>query len=405
VSDKCKICLLPWSHLFYGSDGNVYPCCKLEGKNSKYVVGKSTDSVDTLWNSPVLKELRKSFMEQKITDACNTQCFNSINSLNIYVSQADNNRKEQWFSETAPDGTFRKNFTVWNLVASNLCNYKCAYCSILLSSRFYEDKDILSVIPKHSSQREITQQHYKAFESKEQMLKLFKENIDMIEKIYFAGGETHLQDGYNEMFEMLIETGKTDIYFEYYTNMSGFHYKGKNVLELIEQFPNGHIVGSVDTMGKRAEYIRYGTIWSNVEKQREFMLTKHPKVNFILQPVISNMNIYTLPDFHLDWFNKGFVRKDNVRYIPLEEPEEMNITVMPVKLKDDVSRKYEGYLVWLSKEKSTEVNKVTPVEKVNMFLAEMRKPSIRTEDEFKLFVAKQNITRKLKFKEIFTEFA
>ena len=398
------MCMLPWSHLFYSSDGNVYPCCRLDGKGSRYIAGKTTDSVDKIWNSDVMKNLRKSFMEGNVSDECNTQCFNSINPLNVYLDYPKETQ-DKWISETSPDGTFRKNFITWNLVASNVCNYKCAYCTIVLSSRFYEDRHLMKLLPKHSNQREITQQFFKSFPNKQYMLDVFKEHINMIERIHFAGGETHLQDGYLEMLDMLIEAGRTDTYIEFYSNMSGFNFQGRNFLELLSNFPKAHIVGSLDTLGKRAEYIRYGTSCDNVERQRVIMMEKYPKVNFIIQPVVSNMSIFTFPDFHLDWYNKGYLGKDMVRYIPLEEPEEMHVSVMPDKVKEKVLERWKPYVEWISDVESTRLNRAKPIEKINQILNELKKPPIRSEMEFKLFVAKTNITRNIKFGDIFTEFS
>ena len=134
-------------------------------------------------------------------------------------------------------------------------------------------------------------------------------------------------------------------------------------------------------------------------------MEKYPKVNFIIQPVVSNMSIFTFPDFHLDWYNKGYLGKDMVRYIPLEEPEEMHVSVMPDKVKEKVLERWKPYVEWISDVESTRLNRAKPIEKINQILNELKKPPIRSEMEFKLFVAKTNITRNIKFGDIFTEFS
>ena len=393
-----KYCLWPWCHLYYNTDKGVYPCCKL-ANIEKFKLGNTNDSIDDLWNSNKLKKLRKDFIENNPPQECFDMCINNNNPYNIYIPENHLERKKEYYENTDLDGTFKKNFIIYNMAASNFCNFKCAYCSINYSNRFYDDRHILNILGGPL----LTDKNKIAYTDKKLFLKLFEEQIPHLEKIYFSSGESHLQEIYYDMLDLLISKKRLDINIEFITNLSGFEFKKRNILDLLKQFTNITLVASVDCMGKREEYIRYGTKWYDIEKNREEIL-KYPTIKFLLQPVVTSFSLFSLPDFHFDWYKKGFINNDNIRYIILENPKEMRINNIPKSLKLKIENKLELYINTLKNEKNTQANKMTPYEKVKLILEIMRcSPTISTE-QLQFFIMKHNITRNIKFKDVFIEF-
>jgi hypothetical protein len=391
-------CLWPWIHMYYNSDKGVYPCCKLTGYD-EYKVGETSESVERLWNSDVMKKLRVDFMNGNIPTLCKEKCFSISTPLSLHIPPDQWAKKDEYYRDTKPDGTFRKNLIVWNLAPSNLCNFKCAYCSINRSSRFYENRGILDIL----NHTKTTQQHYVAYDDKHKMLKTFEEELPHLEKIYFSGGESSIQEFYYDMLKLMIEKKKTDIDIEFITNLSGFTFKGESVLDLFDHFSNITIIGSFDTNGKRAEYIRYGTKWDELEINREVILNRK-NLKFIMQPVVSNLSVFSLPDFHYDWYKKGFVGKDNVRYLNVDGPEESRVNNIPPALKVKVLDKYREYLEFLKDEQSTYANIMTPTVCVKKIMGLVKMPPSISNEAFKLYIAKLDIIRSIKFRDIFTEF-
>jgi len=64
-------------------------------------------------------------------------------------------------------------------------------------------------------------------------------------------------------------------------------------------------------MEKEQNLLDTELIWKDIEVNRQ-KLFEYPNIKFVAQSVISNLNLWSLPDFHYDWFSKGFLGKHNV---------------------------------------------------------------------------------------------
>lgn len=376
-------CLLPWVHLYYHTDKNVYPCCQL-ANNPQFVVGKNTESVETLWNAPVLKDLRIKIKNKQEPKECYNLCYNNINPIHVHLPEEFKQLQDYYFQNTLQDGSFKENLSLWTINESNVCNFACIYCCSEFSNQF--DKNTI-----------------KTFSSIEEQLSLFKKNVHNLKVLFLSSGETHLQSGYYEMLEWLIRENYTNIKIVAHTNMSNFKFGKRNLFELLSNFSDATVIGSLDSYEERAEYIRYGTKWKDILLTRE-ELFKYPTIKFALQPVITNLNMWSLPDFHIDWFNRGYVQKDNIRYFTLDTPAELHISVLKEEMKSKITKKYQTYLEFLKSESSTKFNAMTPYEKINQILQTMQQPPKVNLGMFEYFVLKQTIKTKTNFLKTFPEF-
>jgi hypothetical protein len=100
-------------------------------------------------------------------------------------------------------------------------------------------------------------------------------------------------------------------------------------------------------MGPRAEYIRKGTNWATVERNREQMLTICPEVDFYVSPTLSIMNADHLPDFHRAWTDKGYIRAQDLNVNILQDPAHYRIDMAPLAYKRNIKQKFEEHLEWL----------------------------------------------------------
>jgi hypothetical protein len=185
--------------------------------------------------------------------------------------------------------------------------------------------------------------------------------------------------------------------------MSGYKFGQKNFYELLSNFSNVTVFGSLDSYGQRSEYIREGTVWSDVENSRE-ILKKYSNIQFVIQSVITNLNLWSLPDFHQDWYNKGLVEKANIRYFCLNTPEYLHISVLDQKMKEKILLKYEQYLNFLKEETSTLYNAMTPLLKVKQILEAMLESPKVPVSMLQFALLKKDLKQNLKFKDIFPEF-
>lgn len=377
-------CLFPWVHMYYFTDKKVYPCCKLAG-NKKFEIGSNTEDVSALWNSSIMKEMRKGIIRGREPLECFECCYDNINPLHIHVPQEIRQNQKTFFEATGADGFFEPNLILWNVNESNVCNFACTYCCNEFSNQFEGGT-------------------LKTFDTTEEMMKNFTPHASKIKSLYLSSGETHLQPGYYKMLEYLLENNITNIEINVHTNLSGYKFGNKNLFKILNQFNNVTVFASLDSYGVRAEYIRYGTDWSTVEANRE-VLFDYPNIKFAVQTVITNLNLWSLPDFHYEWYNKGFLRKDNIRYFPLTSPEELHISVLSNNMKKEITSKYINYLEFLDDEHSTILNGVYPRTKVQEIINHMNSTSPKVNlGKFEYFILKQSVKSKMNFKKTFPEF-
>lgn len=380
-------CLFPWTHMYYHTDKGVYPCCKLAGVE-KFKLGNSTDTVETLWNSNQLKQLRKDIINKTEPSECYYHCFNNINPLHLYLPDEYRAKQEEYFLQTAEDGHHDKpsNFVIWNINESNICNFQCIYCCSEFSNQFDNTSPVR-----------------KSFDKLDSMLELFEQNIPTIEKLFLSSGESHMQKGYYKMLELLIKQNKTNIEINVHTNMSGYKFGKKNMFELLNNFSNVTVFGSLDSYGERAEYIRKGTCWKTIENTRK-ALQQYSNISFVIQAVITNLNLWSLPDFHQQWYEKGLVKKENIRYFCLTSPEYLHISVLEDHMKQKIQEKYVHYLDFLKDITSTKYNVMTPHNKVQQLLEHMMNPPKVSLSVLNFNLLKKDLANKTSFKKIFSEF-
>lgn len=383
-----KPCLFPWTHMYYHNDKKVYPCCKLAG-DSRYEVGSTSDSVETLWNSKLMKRMRVNTMNHTESLECYSHCFNNINPLHVYLPEKYFSDEEKYFLETSEDGFHPnyKNFVIWNINESNVCNFACVYCNQDFSNQFNRQISIR-----------------KSFDSTQAMLRLFKEHASNIEILFLSSGESHLQPGYYQMLHILLEQNLLDIEINVHTNMSGYMYGKEHFFELLNKFNNVTIFGSIDSYGKRAEYIRRGTCWKTIENTR-IVLKQYSKIKFVIQAVITNLNMWSLPDFHQQWIEKDLATKEDIRYFCLTAPEYFHISVLENSMKEKIEEKYTKYLNFLANTTCSKYNMMTPYKKVQQIINHMKTSSKVSLDVLNFNLLKMDLKNKLKFKEIFPEFA
>ena len=337
--DNKNFCILPWTHLYYFTDGYVYPCPKMT-TFKQMRLGKTSDSIESLWNSDVLKNLRKEMLSQSgSVPICNSQCNNSINSCKKYVGTELHSQSLNVIASTKEDGSLDTvNYVAWNIPETNVCNFSCLYCNSNYSSAWYKVDH-----PTESGSIKRT------FASPEALRATIDPYMDKVEEIHFASGESVFQESYYYILDELIKRGRQNdpkLRIFFITNMSSMFYKGRNIYELLNRFSNVTILASLDASHGRAEIIRYGSVWKNIEFTRK-QIQQYKNLKFYLQPVMSIMNILHFPNFHKDWIEKGFATYDSVRYYVLTSPKEFNIKNLPTEMKAEVTERYSNYSTYL----------------------------------------------------------
>jgi radical SAM protein with 4Fe4S-binding SPASM domain len=268
-------CVLPWIHLNTWPNGNVYPCCLTDWRNE---VGNMKDNtLEEIWNNDKMKDIRKKMLEGKKHSNCD-KCYQQES----YGLQSTRIASNGWYRDHIPTITNKTNketghnddfkLLYWDFRFSNLCNFKCRMCGSYLSSKWYDD-DIKIFGGSNLPQAIVNVNDY----SKKDIGDYIDGFINTVEEIYFAGGEPLIMDEHYMILEKLIEIGNLDVRLRYNTNLSNLKFKKWDLLELWKPFKerNGNnvsVFASIDGHGIVGEYVRKGTIWSNIEKNIKTLL-------------------------------------------------------------------------------------------------------------------------------------
>lgn len=331
LSANNSFCIIPWVHMYYFTDGYVYPCPAVAGdKNMRY--GSVTDSPELLWNSKKAKEIRKDMINGIPISECIRECNGCLNSCKTYFGNdlLENNKKI--IEDTHSDGTSQFNFVAWNVIESNLCNLKCKYCSSNYSNLWDDDKKIKTVLNESD------------FDD------LYFSKLDTVQEIWFASGEPVLQNSTYKILNKLIDLKKLDVRIRFITNLMKTEYKGRNVYDILNKFNDVIVFGSWDMNGKMGEYIRVNSKEETIKNTIRYI--KQKNIRFYLQSVMSIFNIAQYPQFHYHLYEEGLLDRDQIRYYNLHYPEKYRYSILPHKTKNEIERNLIEYKKWIS-EKST----------------------------------------------------
>jgi sulfatase maturation enzyme AslB (radical SAM superfamily) len=246
--------------------------------------------------------------------------------------------------ETQADGALdRFEMVYWDIRFSNLCNLKCRSCGHIYSSQWYQDQAKLAGPEWAKSTQVLNFAGKTEIDMWEQLIP----HLDYVEQIYFAGGEPLLMDEHYNILDELERRERFDVRLIYNTNFTNVRLKDRWVFDYWKKFESVSVGASLDGAGKIAEYVRKGTDWNVVEKNRRMMLEICPDVDFYISSTLSIFNALHLPDFHRDWVEKGLIKAQDLNVNILLDPAHYRIDIAPADYKQQIEQKFQEHLTWL----------------------------------------------------------
>lgn len=357
-----NFCSVPWLQIHTEPDGQVSPCCYYSLK-PKYTLGNwNQDKLQDIFHNEKWNDLRKQFLEGKRPSPC-SRCWKEEDSGIYSMRQQFNHRYQRWpdskninnynkfidITKTAlPDGSVGDiKLATIDLIFNNLCNFKCRSCGPGLSTSWAADTIKLG-IPVRTLQTNDNIAHMK-----EDLINLVG-MVDPYTEIHFSGGEPMMQEEHYEFLKLLIERKNTDVKIRYNTNLSTYKLKNYNAFELLKHFENVFIVGSIDAMGPKGEYIRKGFDWQValdwIKTCKEYL----PNISFGISAVYSLFNCEAAIDLHRfvcenDLFKSHTGETFGFHLNVLHFPDYIRTTVLPVETKKRVTEKIQKHIEWLEK--------------------------------------------------------
>lgn len=282
------------------SDGQYRLCCvSTEPSNEENI---KTHTPEEWLDSKTHRSAIESFAQGIWPDACKTCANNEARGLPSKRSTAD----------------LGPGISHLDIRFGNSCNLKCISCWEMSSSSIAEEAIEMQkhgIIPVNNV-LEIPNFNWASEAAIEQLIKY------PLKEIYLTGGEPMMVKHLPTLLEKLDKS----VMIRFNTNGTIYNTK---LEKLLKKFDIVNMAVSIDAIGKRAEYIRYGSNWSTIEtnfnKYKDFCSVVS------ITPTVSVLNSLYMDEVH-DWAKQN-AAEVHLNY--LENPEYLNIN----KAQDPEQRK------------------------------------------------------------------
>lgn len=298
------LCAVPFVRAFFFAPGAYRSCCS----TTHNIAGPSGQNFKEWWTSDTLNEFRDKLRDTTLPPECKKCHYQELQSGRSFRTAVNKTVEDIANPMTMPNS--------WNIAFGNICNLSCWSCSELFSSTIAQHKKTLKILPEGFVDPE---EKFQAVwpDLQANILESYQHH-DII-TITVLGGEPVYNKTVIEFLNMLVETGlsrRTRI--ELTTNGSKLNYR------LMQMLDNANwnylsVFVSVDAVGLKSEWLRYGSSWQDVESSINYY--KQHANYFEVQTVLSILNINDLPLLH------DYCADNNITHVInlLSNPDYMSI--------------------------------------------------------------------------------
>lgn len=338
-----KPCILPWVNFSTNTFGRPRVCGYSDQKIVKEADVKLKGStIENEWNNDYFKNIRKEFLAGRWPENCK-RC-EYVESLNGKSKRIEENRyhfesNKHLIDLTEADGSVPYVAPNIDIRVGTICNLKCIHCGTGASSKWNEDKSMLNKYPN----TEFYDIDNKWIEQDSVIWDDIKQNLESIKKFNFLGGEPFANKQHNKFIEEISQTEYAKgITLHYVSNGTLLTDK---ILSQLENFKSVIIRLSLDAIGVPGEYFRFPIKWNMFKKKLELMQEyskNYENFDIGVQWTCSNISIFYLVETY-DYIKKNY---PHIQFIPcnhVEWPVHMSAQVLPLELKEIISKKIKNY--------------------------------------------------------------
>ena len=321
-----SVCALPWMSLETTALGEYRPCCLAEESITKpdgtmYRVANG-DTIQDAFNSDYMDKLRGDFVAGKKPDTCK-KCW-ALESAGGYSKRMISNDKF---------GKYKgKKLRFLDLKLGNICNLKCRICGVWSSSKWAQEEIDLG--------NKDAKKFLEAGQWPRQKHNLWSEVIELlpdVEYFEFTGGEPFLIKEHFDLLEQSVQLGHSKNQVVHY-NTNGTTYPKHAIKNIWPHFKLVEVAFSIDDIGARFEYQRYGAVWEHVNENIDKInnLRSSTPIKTQVCCTINVQNIWNMPEI-CEWIeSKNF---DYIYFNYLHESKEWNVQYLPNNYKQKIQNK------------------------------------------------------------------
>jgi organic radical activating enzyme len=305
-----SFCVAKWKQVtMHLQNGHTHSC---HHPNTHLVpVEELKKNHTALHNTSFKKEQRKSMLEGTRPSECE-YCWRAEDAGNI--SDRTYKSADTWaheYIETIPKLEWDANVdpSYVEVSFSNVCNFKCSYCSPNISSQWMEEIERYGEYPTSSKfngltwlqlNNQIPIPNNQSNPYVDAFWEWFPDMYNELKQFRITGGEPLLSKNTFKILDYIIDNPNTNLTFSINTNMNTpdeLYNKFIEKLKIIQSKGNIHrlnIFTSAEASGKQAEYIRYGMNYEKWLTNLNRMITEVPSAGLT---IMCTYNILSIPSF------------------------------------------------------------------------------------------------------------
>jgi MoaA/NifB/PqqE/SkfB family radical SAM enzyme len=330
-----NFCVLPFTSIEADPMGKCKVCCL--SKTTIPNIDLKTNTLTEAFNSDYMRNLRQQFLQDEKPSECE-RCWTEEASGRTSKRMHSTMRLQKILQNKSFTKDTDGELIFLDLKLGNICNLKCRICGSFSSSKWAQEE--IDIFKNNNTARENLENGRWPREANN----FWKDLADLLSNtkyFEFTGGEPFLIDEHFTLLEIAVKMGYAkDIELHYNTNTTTFPKRG---LELWPNFKLVEIALSIDDMGKRFEYQRFGTKWeTTLENLERFRQLRQNNKNIKLQLclTVNVLNVYYLDEI-CKWIPK---QKFNYVYFNvLHDAWYFSIKHFTQRAKDLVNEKYKNY--------------------------------------------------------------
>ncbi len=331
LTENPSFCSMAWDHQFLDPTGRIKPCCRFDESQRPPEINLKNNTLSEIFYGSWMSSIREKMRKGELVSGCR-RCYEEENNGKSSLRQRYNKNATLPIDELVD--LDKPNIRWIELAISNACNLACRMCDSRYSLKWFDEEKA----------------HWGKTKSETKLASIDIQNIKPFVKdlvhIKFTGGEPLLTKEQWQVVDQLIEEADCkNVFLNYSTNCT--IYPKDEWVKKWDNFKRVEFALSFDSADpKESEYIRWPARYdTTVETTKAFLdLGKRPNYYVLLRTTVSLLNVWSLPETILWWYENADFTPVAINPTHLTYPEILSVTVLPENLKDKVEKKYQRFI-------------------------------------------------------------
>jgi MoaA/NifB/PqqE/SkfB family radical SAM enzyme len=333
------ICASPWINLEIRQQGNMSPCC-LYGEKKQYGTVYKQKSIPNVTTTSVknvnFTDVRREFLEGKKPDGCNSCWQNEENNIKSKRLNDQYYYRDKIFDIDYND-IHSNNLSSLDIKLTRTCNLACRICGPSISSKWTSEVFANRKSYPQYDDVELNKKEWIDINGSA-VWKDLEDITSDLSYLLFSGGEPLLDKTHGSMLQYFIDKQKSGSISIHY-NTNGTQY-ATQLLPLWKHFKAVELSFSIDNIGDKFEYERYGESWNKVtDTITRYKNITGTNLELNVYSTISTLNI--LDTYQLYKLSNEYELP--ISFHPLLFPKQLNICLFNKKQKKYITDKLLQY--------------------------------------------------------------